>query len=401
MNFINKIGNKSKDNKSRSVIGLMGSCVMHNILYIFLNTFMVAYFITLTNYDYKKISIFYALSFLFLLLSFLLLGKTVKNKSKVGIFRVGILLHCVYVLLLSLLKDKIVDYYILLGILYGIVQGFFWLPVNSLLDEYLDEDSDKYMFTKSTFDNIFKILFPFLFGVSIQLTSFSYIAKIVLILGVIQFLFSLLVKEKNNVKQNKYNLREFYRKFKENELFKNYYRMVYCDGVVNYLLDTLITIVIVMTFKTTINLGLLTTLFSVCSIISLYIFQNKIKNKKLSLKLAGVGMMISIFLLLFNIGKITIIIYNFCGGVFLILLKNSAAAKKYNLIDNIKGVEEQYLVEHQVMAEVKLNCARIIGYMVLFVVSWFNNMVIFKVLLFMITIVTLLYSRLIIRLEEK
>lgn len=68
-----------KINKNRNIIGLMGSHLMRNILYMFLNTFMVAYFITLTNYDYSKISIYYIFSYLFLSLTFLTLGRIIKN----------------------------------------------------------------------------------------------------------------------------------------------------------------------------------------------------------------------------------------------------------------------------------------------------------------------------------
>lgn len=43
----------------KSIIGLMRALLINNILYMFINTFMVAYFYTLTNYDYKIISIFF------------------------------------------------------------------------------------------------------------------------------------------------------------------------------------------------------------------------------------------------------------------------------------------------------------------------------------------------------
>lgn len=79
--------------KNRNAIGLMGACLVNNILYMFLNTFMVAYFITLTNYDYRLISIYYALSFVGILLTFLIFGGIIKNKNQVGVFRSGIILY--------------------------------------------------------------------------------------------------------------------------------------------------------------------------------------------------------------------------------------------------------------------------------------------------------------------
>ena len=64
---------------TKSAIGIMGSLLINNVLYMFVNTFMVAYFITLTNYDYKQISIYYVLSFIAILLTFLTFGRIIKN----------------------------------------------------------------------------------------------------------------------------------------------------------------------------------------------------------------------------------------------------------------------------------------------------------------------------------
>lgn len=64
--------NKIEKQKRNSIIGLMGSLLINNILYMFINTFMVAYFYTLTNYDYKIISVFIlCLFYLFQLLHWL------------------------------------------------------------------------------------------------------------------------------------------------------------------------------------------------------------------------------------------------------------------------------------------------------------------------------------------
>lgn len=389
-----------KINKNRSSIGLMGACLINNILYMFLNTFMVAYFITLTNYNYKLISIYYLLSFIFIVITFLLLGRIIKNKNQIYIFRIGIILHCIYVLILALIKENIISYYTYLGIFYGIVQGFFWSAGHTLINEYVGENANKFVSINSILDKVFEILFPIIFGVSIELTSFSYIARIVLIISIIQLIFSFFIEDKLTINKKKYNLKEYYKKIKDNKLLNKYYKMISCDGIVNYLLDTLIVIVIVMTFKTTISLGFLTTIFAICSIISVHIYQNKIKNKINVLKISSVSMVISVLFLLLNINKITVIIYNFCVSIFLVLLNNTAQAKRYTIISSTKEIENDYLVEHQVFSEISLNISRIFGYGILFIASLFNNMVIFKILLAIVTIVILLYSKLMISIDN-
>ena len=135
--------------------------------------------------------------------------------------------------------------------------------------------------------------------------------------------------------------------------------------------------------------------------ISVYIFQFKFKSNKRVLKISSIAMVISVLILLFSINKFTIIIYNLCKSVFLVLLINTAETKRYAIINEDKRFIEEYLVEHQVTSEVFLNISRITGYLVLFVASLFNNMLLFKILLFIVTIVMLVYSKLMISLDKE
>ena len=388
--------------KKRSIIGLMGSLLINNILYMFINTFMVAYFYTLTNYDYKIISVFYIMSFIFIMLTFIILGKIIKNKMQVPIFRFGIILYCIYVLTVSLLKDNIINYYIYLGIFYGIVQGFLWSAGHLLVNEYANDVSNKFVSTKSMISKTLKIIFPFIFGTSIELTSFSSVAMVVVILSIIQFSFSLLIKEKDLIKSKKYGLNNFiaYLKETKNEKIKDFYKIMCCEGIVNYLLETLVTIMIVLTFKTNISLGILTTIFSFCSIISVYIFQRELKNNNIVLAISATMSVLGVILLLFNISKITVVIYNLINSVFLILLINNAEEKRYSIINADKIITQDYLAEHQVISEISLNIARIIGYTILFVISFLNNIIYFKILLAFVSIAIIYYARLMIKLNK-
>ena len=114
-----------------------------------------------------------------------------------------------------------------------------------------------------------------------------------------------------------------------------------------------------MTFKTTISLGVLTTIFSICSMVSVYIFQYKLKSNKSVLKISAIAMTISVILLLLDINKISIIIYNLCNSVFLVLLMNTAETKSYDIIGEDNKVVEDYIVEHQIVWQIVLNISRI------------------------------------------
>ena len=385
---------------SKSAIGIMGSLLINNVLYMFVNTFMVAYFITLTNYDYKQISIYYVLSFIAILLTFLTFGRIIKNKNQVWVFRSGIIAYCLYILILAFLKEKIVRYFAPLGFFYGIVQGLIWVAAHTLVNEHTQNNTNKFISFKSIISKILKIFFPIVFGVSIELTSFSYVAKIVILLSITQFIFSLFIEDKAKTYDKKYNLKEYINLVKNNDKFKTVYKLCICDGIVNYLLETLIVILTVMTFKTTISLGVITTITAICSILSVYIFQYKLKSNWKILKICNIMMVSSVLLLLINISKPTIIIYNVCTAIFLVILSNTGDTKRYEIVSENEIVVKDYIVEHQVVCEAILNITRIIAYILLFVISLFNNIVLFKILLLLVTIVILIYSKLLIKLKK-
>lgn len=388
--------------KRNSIIGLMGSLLINNILYMFINTFMVAYFYTLTNYDYKIISVFYIMSFLFISVTTLALGKTIKNRFQVPIFRTGIILYLIYVLIIALLKDNIIYHYIWLGMFYGIVQGVLWSAGHFLVNIYANDVSNKFVSYKSIFSKTLKIIFPFIFGTSIELTSFSTVAIMVLFLSIIQFSFSLLIKEKDIGNVKLYSLKDFsnYLKRTKNKSIKYFYKIMFYDGIVHYLLDTLITIMIVMTFKTNISLGVLTTVFSICSILSVYVFQRKLKNNNVVIFLSTVMTSIGVIILLFNINRLSVIIYNLIANIFLVLLLNNAEEKRYSIINSDNTIIENYLEEHQVFSEIFLNISRILGYFILFVISLFNNILYFKLLLVVVSISIIFYSILMIKINN-
>ena len=219
-------------------------------------------------------------------------------------------------------------------------------------------------------------------------------------LSITQFIFSLFIEDKAKTYDKKYNLKEYINLVKNNDKFKTVYKLCICDGIVNYLLETLIVILTVMTFKTTISLGVITTITAICSILSVYIFQYKLKSNWKILKICNIMMVSSVLLLLTNISKPTIIIYNVCTAIFLVILSNTGDTKRYEIVSENEIVVKDYIVEHQVVCEVILNMTRIIAYILLFIISLFNNIILFKILLLLVTIVILIYSKLLIKLKK-
>lgn len=79
---------------------------------------------------------------------------------------------------------------------------------------------------------------------------------------------------------------------------------------------------------------------------------------------------------------------------------NNAEEKRYSIINSDNTIIEDYLEEHQVFSEIFLNISRILGYFILFVISLFNNILYFKLLLVVVSISIIFYSILMIKINN-
>lgn len=387
--------NKQEDNTQmkklkKETISLILCEIVMTISLMFLDTFLVAYFFQLTNQNITIISIYYIITYAIVGIIFWLGGDVIKTKSKTKVFRYGMILNCIYILTIGILGEKCKEFYILLGVLYGLSQGVYWLAAHSLRAELVPfEDTKGYITIQGIISRIIKIVFPIIIGTSIELVSFKQVAIIISILTVIQIYTSTKLKQVNS-KTEGFNLLHYMKKLrklgqKADGIIKSY-KVAFYEGINSSLLSTLITIIIVMAFKTSFNLGALTTIFAIISIIANMIYKkyyNK-KNAKICIIICTFLPILSVLTLLFEINKGTVIFYNIINAIFITILDNINCTARYNCM-NVEGLENSK-VEHQSMFELALALGRLVAYLMLFIVGLLNGLTYFKILLFISTL---------------
>ena len=361
-----------------------------SISMMFLDTFLVAYFFQLTNQNTTVISIYYIITYFIVGLTFWLGGDIIKTKNRVKVFQCGMIINCIYILVIGLLGEQCKTFYYLLGILYGISQGIYWLAAHTLRSELIPfEDTKKYISTNEIISQIIKIVFPIVIGTSIELTSFTQVAILVFILTVFQIIASTKLA-KNTSKIEEFNLLHYLSNIKKlgkkAQGVKRCYKIAFFEGFDSSLLSTLITIIIIMAFKTSFNLGTLTTIFSIFTIVTNMIYRKYYKHKyaKSYIIICTILPIFSVLCLLFDINKTSVIIYNLMNSIFIKLLSNIKTTERYNCL-NIDGLEN-CKVEHQSMFEIALATGRVLGYSLLLLVGLLNNIFYFKLLLFISTL---------------
>lgn len=387
---------------------LIANDLIYTLTALFIETFLVAYFLKITNDSIIEVSFFYIIMYLILGCGNLLIGKIVKVKTNYRnkIMSIGIVFRAVFILFIVILKEKIAVYFPIVAIVYGISEVFYWVAHEVLfIDVTTNENRKEYMSVKKILGKITNIIAPLILGSSIELYSFTKIAVYVFILSVIEIIISLQIKNRNIEQKTseKYNIKHFLKNI--NSQHKNkvntYLKSAVSYGVIESSMKTLVVIITIMTFKTSLNLGILTSIFSVISMIALYLYKkyyNK-NNSKAILYSCSILIFFSIIALIIDINKITLIIFNLFYTVGIGILGTIYDTKKGDLVKecNFEGYKEEWVS----YVGIYIAIGRIFGYTVMLIAGIFNNLTTFKILLAIVNLFTPVYSWLMYKVEKQ
>ena len=395
-----------KTKLDRSAKSLMACDLTNNIINLFGETFLVAYFLQISNENIIQVSTFYIILYLILGVGSILLGNISKPKKRVSIYRFGIIIKSIYILLIILFKNKISHYFIIFAIFYGIAEALYWATHDVMNIQIVDnENRKKYMTTKRILSKFINILVPIILGTSIELTSFGNIAIYIFVLTLFQIIMSLQIDTNKfviNDKIQKYSLKDYttYLSNEQKENINKVYELAFLYGIMMDTIRVLVVVITIMTFKTSFNFGILTTIFSVFSMISLYLF-NKLYQKKYAKRLllfCATLVVLGVLGLILNINKTTLIIYNFTYSITVYILEVMFKIKADDIVkeNNI----EKWLVEYHTFTEGFMEIGRITGFILMLLVGLLNNVIYFKLLLLIVTISIPIYARIMYKLEK-
>lgn len=398
----------SKEKLGKNALFLITSDLIYTITALFAETFLVAYLLKITNDNITQVSLYYMIINFIHAIGSILIGKFIKDGkyNKTKILSLGIIIRAIFILFIVLLGNRLSDLFIIVAIFCGISETLYWSTHEMIFVGITSNDNRKsYMATKKIASTIVNIIAPIILGSTIELYSFTRIAIYVFALSIIQIILSLQIKidSKVNVKATKFSIKNYINTIKSKKGLKvhKYYKSNLLYGIVEGPMKTLVTIITIMTFKTSLNLGILTTIFSIFQIVVMYLykkFYNK-NNSKYILFAVSSFIFIGAMGLVIDIEKITLIIYNFACTTGLCIFDVIYNTQKGDLIKECNI--EEYDVEH-VMFNSTITCSsRFIGFSLILIVGVIDNIIIFKGLLAVMAVLVLIYSRIIANIERK
>ena len=371
--------------------------VIGNAIDLFLNTFLAAYFYKITEDNMIYIANYYIIVWIAATIGALALGNYIKRRNKVLLYRCGTCIKAGYILLIIILKEKILDYIWLVAIIYGITVSTTGFPLNMLESEAVDgKERTKYMGYKSAIGEITKIIIPIFLGAYITLSSYQIAAILVFIFSIIKVIITFFIKNVNN-RNEKMNLKRFLKEVKDKPKYpiKKLFIIEFLKGITfNGVLEIVISLLIMYEVKTELNLGLWSSIFSICMIIGMFIFAKKYNKKrpKQILLICSLSIIISFILMMCSINMITIIIYNIAYYTFMKMLYTIT---EINLFDysNKPPFEKELNTEYFIFREIYLNIGRVFGYVILLFVGLSHNLEYLKLLFLCTAIAMLIIAR--------
>lgn len=385
---------KKKIKSEQNIIIIMDA--IKKIMTIFLGPFLTAYFISTSTNSILNIAIYYIFTYATMALSTLVVAALAEKRNRIKIFRIGIILNFIYILIIILLKEKIINYLPIISILYGISASCYYFPYNLfIINKVKNTERTNYMVKLFITISVVGILFPIIFGSIITITNYILTAVIVLFISLIQIILSFFITDNHNGDLEEYNLKKAWLELKKNKQVINclagefFIGMNICNGT----LETVMVILILNSFKTNINLGIITSIATLLSILVVKIYgliYNKRDDKKVII-ISSIIPVISLIIFLILKTNTTVIIYKFSYVIFAEILSLVRKIKIFNL-SNSKIVNKSNQCEFNAIREVTLNIGRVTGYTLLLLAGLTQSAVVLNIVTIILTLSLLVMS---------
>lgn len=381
---------EEKQKLSKEAKVLIIDRIIGNAIEIFLSTFLAAYFYKITKDNMIYLSIYHIIAWTVATIGALLLSDYIKRKNKINLYRFGTFIKALFIFLIIILGEQIVEYVWLIGICYGISTATTGFPLNMMESELVDnKERSKYLGYRSAIGEITKIVVPILLGAYITFTSYQIAAILVLILSTAKVIVSFFIKNKNVVK-DKVKLKEFIKELNAHKEYpiKKLYIIEFLKGItVNGVLSLVVSLLIIYEFKTDLNLGIWTSIFSIAMVITMTLFGKYYTKNKTNpiLTVSMLAIIVSFVFILISLNKTTIILYNFIYYIFIQLMYTITVIHLYSY-SNKPPFDKEFNTEYFIFREIFLNTGRVVGYLVLLGVGLLHNVQYLKILFIFTTI---------------
>lgn len=372
-----------KINKKIDITAFSLINIIRNIVNIYFDTFFAIYFFNLTNYEILPLAKYYLIVYVFLLLSFWILRFNQTIKDKIYYYRISISIMALYLSLIMILKENIVNHLFIVAVLKGISEGFYYYPRNILNSSKINnEDRKEYDGIQSAINQISSVVIPLLLGIFLSIYTYVQIGKVIFVLMIVIFILSYFVRDDA---KNRMVIKPlaFYKKITKDKLVKRALLLQFLRGftITGGVLTAVMTIYKILYFESNLYIGVLNAILGLITCIASIIYA-KSSNDKLFKKsniLTVILLSISIIWLVIRPTDILFIIYLVVYAIGITVI--SLYCDKITTDASNLEITKEHKAEYHLILETSLGISRISGYVILLIVGLIGNIEILKYIL--------------------
>lgn len=352
---------------------ITGFSVCHAISNMFLGTFVISFLMHNAVNEIVSVSAYRLFYYFAICAIFVLSANWCKCGNKKILFSMNIITRIILLAIIAILGTRAADYVILLGVLYGIFDGFYNLPIHSLTIEKVPYNRMVFFVgTKTMIKNIFKVLAPVMLGFFITTKSLQNTAWAIMVISILEIVMLCLLSQSTNRGNKRADILRFFHYIKDNIVIKKLFIAEILRGFAT-ILETVVTMYIVYVFHTDMKLGIWTTVFALCTIIATGAFGRFCSRRdyKWLVGLCSILMLSTSVILFINVNHASTLAYAFASTVCLEILYQICSA---NVIDmaRTKFIPKDSQTEYLIARDIMLFIGRWVAFVALMYIGIFG-----------------------------
>jgi len=354
---------------------LLSLFALRDVSELFLGTFFVSFIMHSATSEIVAISGYRLFQYAATCLGFFLIAGWCKCYNEVAIFAMNLVPKVLLLGAIVWLGQGAVEYVIVLGVLYGLCEALYCLPVNAMIGEKVHTDAmGRFFGAKIAVKYAVKLLVPVILGFFIDLGSYEQVACVLLGLTVVEFLMICGMRSSRHRTCSAVDFVGFGRCMLRFSVIRQMFAMEVLRGFGNGLLGTVVTMYTVYMFHTDFNLGILTTVFAVFAILTAQLFGKWGKSKyyPYCLTVAAGVMLGAMMLFVVDTAPLTFIVYNFAYSTAFVVIDQINNVCTFNLSKS-RCVTENHKIEYFVFRDFALFIGRWIGFVGLMYIGVFGG----------------------------
>lgn len=365
-----------------SAISIIICDCLQAVVTIFIDLFFISKILKNPNSSIPQnivaIGMFYLILYIVLGFCYVVSGHILKKINKSIFVSIGACLLTATVLMIYLMGDLIFAYYPLIAVVYAIAWGFFSSGFNGLIAETISSKHQvRFFAVKKVLFQITYIVFPVTLGIIIDNIDFSFMALIMLALCALLIVFSFFIRPKKTYKQS-FKLKNFFsimmKDAEKNKPLWLVYISTFFRGASFDCFTTLITIFVMRTFNSNTSLGLLQSIFTACSLVTMAFYLKYYRKRRAKIFILPTIILVSCTIagILLAVNQISIICFYAVYAILNVVLMSISDSRRAGVVRQLSL--HSHILENNAVIEFFLAAGRITSTIALLMSGIFDGL---------------------------